>query len=111
MDWLDALPDSRVLRDADGRDPINPSGVLPGGREFDGPVDLVQILAEDKKEEFSRCVTKKMLTYALGRGLAVGDRCTVNTIVSQLAGNDYRFATLVKAIVTSPSFTTQESGR
>jgi hypothetical protein len=51
------------------------------------------------------------LTYALGRGLGVGDRCTVNTIVSQLAGDDYRFATLVKAIVTSPPFTTQELGR
>ncbi len=54
-------------READGPDKIDPSGTLPGGRKFNGPLDLVQILVEDKKAEFSRCVTTKMLTYALGR--------------------------------------------
>jgi len=98
-------------RDADGREKIDPSGVLPGGRTFDGPLDLVQILVEDKKAEFSRCVTMKMLTYALGRGLGVADRCTVSSIVNKLAEEDYRFATLVKSIVTSQPFTNQESGR
>jgi hypothetical protein len=98
-------------RESDGRDPIDPSGALPGGRDFAGPLDLVQILVEDKKTEFSRCVTTKMLTYALGRGLKVADRCTVNTILSTLSENDYRFHALVKSIVTSPPFTHQESGR
>ncbi len=98
-------------RDADGREKIDPSGVLPGGRTFDGPLDLVQILVEDKKAEFSRCVTMKMLTYALGRGLGVADRCTVSSIVNKLAEDDYRFATLIKSIVTSQPFTNQESGR
>ncbi len=98
-------------RDADGRDKIDPSGTLPGGRKFNGPLDLVQILVEDKKAEFSRCVTMKMLTYALGRGLGVADRCTVSSIVNKLAEEEYRFATLVKSIVTSQPFTYQESGR
>ena len=97
-------------RDADGREKIDPSGILPGGRKFLGPMDLVQILAEDKKTEFTRCLTLKMLTYALGRGLGVADRCTVRTIVDRLAEEDYRFATLIKSIVTSPPFTHQESG-
>ena len=97
-------------RDADGREKIDPSGILPGGRKFLGPMDLVQILAEDKKTEFTRCLTLKMLTYALGRGLGVADRCTVRTIVNRLAEEDYRFATLIKSIVTSPPFTHQESG-
>ncbi len=100
-----------MWRDNDGPDKIDPSGVLPGGRNFNGPLDLAQILVEDKKTEFTRCVTMKMLTYALGRGLGVSDRCTVNTIVNQVAQHDYRIASLVKAIVTSPPFTTQESGR
>ena len=73
-------------RDADGREKIDPSGVLPGGRTFDGPLDLVQILVEDKKAEFSRCMTMKMLTYALGRGLGVADRCTVSSIVNKTGG-------------------------
>ncbi len=98
-------------RDADGREKIDPSGVLPGGRTFEGPLDLVQILVEDKKAEFSRCMTMKMLTYALGRGLGVADRCTVSSIVNKLAEDEYRFATLIKSIVTSQPFTNQESGR
>lgn len=98
-------------RDADGREKIDPSGVLPGGRTFEGPLDLVQILVEDKKTEFSRCVTAKMLTYALGRGLSIADRCTVSTIVDNLSKDDHRFATLIKSIVISPPFTQQESGR
>ncbi len=92
-------------READGREKIDPSGTLPGGRTFRGPLDLVEILVEDKKAEFSRCVTMKMLTYALGRGLGVSDRCTVSSIVNQLAEDEYRFGTLVKSIVTSQPFT------
>ena len=98
-------------RESDGREKIDPSGILPGGRNFNGPLDLVQILVEDKKSEFTRCVTLKMLTYALGRGLGVADRCTVSSIVNKLSEENYRFAILIKSIVTSPPFTHQESGR
>ena len=98
-------------RNADGREKIDPSGILPGGRTFSGPLDLVQILVEDKKAEFARCLSLKMLTYALGRGLGVADRCTISSIVDNLEKDDYRFATLIKSIVTSPPFTHQESGR
>ena len=98
-------------RESDGREAIDPSGELPGGRNFSSPVELVQILAEDKQEEFAHCVSTKLLTYALGRGLGVADRCTVSSIVSRLAHDEYRFETLVEAIVTSPPFMFQESGR
>lgn len=97
-------------RDLDGRDKINPAGELPGGKSFSGPVDLVQILAEDKKEEFCRCMIKRLLSYSLGRGLGVYDRCTVNNIYERMAGNEFRFSSLVKAIVSSPQFTIQEAG-
>ncbi len=108
LENFDAIGSWRV---ADGREKIDPSGVLPGGRTFDGPLDLVQILVDDKKTEFCRCVSSKMLTYALGRGLGVADRCTVSSIVNYLAKDEYRFSTLIKSIVTSPPFTFQESGR
>lgn len=98
-------------READGREKIEPSGILPGGRTFNGPLDLVQILVEDKKVEFTRCLSLKMLTYALGRGLGVADRCTISSIVDNLTKDNYRFSTLIKSIVTSPPFTHQESGR
>ncbi|MCR9296995.1 MAG: DUF1592 domain-containing protein, partial [bacterium] len=98
-----------MWRDVDGRDAIDASGELPGGREFNGPVDLVRILAEDKKLEFTRCMTQKLLTYGLGRGLGVYDRCTVNNIVELARGDDFRFRTLAKAIATSSPFTMQEA--
>lgn len=98
-------------REKDGREIIEPAGELPGGSQFSGPVDLIQLLVNSKKEDFARCVTKKLLTYALGRGLEVYDRCTVNTIVTSLVEDDYRIETLVRGIVISPQFTQQDLGR
>jgi hypothetical protein len=98
-------------REKDGRTAINAAGTLPGGRDFAGPVELVNILAEEKKTEFCRCMTQKLLTYALGRGLQPYDRCTLMSIQQKLADDQYRFHTLVKAIVTSVPFMQQELGR
>lgn len=95
-------------RDRDGRFEINAGGELPGGHKFNGAGDLMQILAEEKKTEFSRCLTSKMLTYALGRGLSSYDRCAVNEIVAALEQGEYRFGNLVAAIVTSDPFTQRE---
>ncbi|MBT5017499.1 MAG: DUF1592 domain-containing protein [Planctomicrobium sp.] len=98
-------------RDRDGRFEIDASGELPGGKKFDGAAELMGILVDEKKTEFTRCLTKKMLTYALGRGLESYDRCAVNEIVSELEANDYRFSTLITEIVTSAPFTLRESRR
>lgn len=96
-------------RDVDGRTQIDPSGQLPGGRQFAGPAELVQILAEEKKTAFCRCLTEKMLTYALGRGLQGYDRCTINGIVDRLTDNKYRFSQLVLGVVHSDAFTMREA--
>ncbi|RMF44118.1 MAG: DUF1592 domain-containing protein, partial [Planctomycetota bacterium] len=97
-------------REKDGRYAIDPSGELPGGRKFSGPIELVEILSQEKKTEFARCLAERLLTYALGRGLTVGDRCTVSQIVDQLAQSDYRFHALIEGIVTSPPFMMQAKG-
>ena len=96
-------------RDRDGRFDIDASGELPGGRKFGGAVDLMEILVQEKKTEFCRCLAGKMLTYALGRGLSSYDRCTINDVVQNLAENEYRFEALITAIVTSAPFTMRES--
>jgi len=95
-------------RDRDGRFDINAGGALPGGRKFNGAADLMQILAEEKKAEFCRCLASKMLTYALGRGLSSYDRCALNEVVTALEAGAYRFGSLVAAIVTSDPFTKRE---
>jgi hypothetical protein len=98
-------------REKDGRFPIDPSGTLPGGKEFSSAAELMTILVEEKKKEFCRCLTEKMLTYALGRGLDSYDRCTVKDVVHALGETDYRFTTIITEIVTSPPFMLREAAR
>jgi hypothetical protein len=90
-------------RDRDGRLPIDASGVLPSGEKFNGPTELIAILA-GRREQFAQALTEKLLTYALGRGLQIYDRPAVDTIVARLAEQDHRFSALVAEIVTSDPF-------
>ncbi len=92
-----------AFRARDGDFPIDPSATLPDGRSFKGPDELKAIL-KGKKELFARCLTEKMLTYALGRGLEPFDRPAVDRIVAALARSDYKFSTLVTEIARSDPF-------
>ena len=90
-------------RDKDGKDSIDPSGKLPSGHSFQGPAELKAIL-KGRKDEFTRCLAEKLLTYSLGRGLEPYDRCAVDSICKQAAAQDYRFSSLISAIVQSTPF-------
>jgi len=94
-----------VWRESDGKDTIDASGKLPGNRDFQDASGLMEILAEDKKEAFARCLAEKLFTYALGRGLGSYDRCAINDTVESLEMNEYRFSSLIAAVVTSEPFT------
>lgn len=91
-------------REKDGQFSINPSGELPGGAKFNGPLSLARVL-DKRRTEFVRCLSEKMLTFALGRELQVPDRCAVDKIVESVAAQDYRFSALVNAIASSDPFT------
>jgi mono/diheme cytochrome c family protein len=82
---------------------INASGVLLDGTKVDGVVTLRQALVK-QPEIFVATVTEKLLTYALGRGLAYYDMPTVRAIVRDAASQDYRFSSLVLGIVNSTPF-------
>jgi hypothetical protein len=97
-------------RSADGRYPIDASGSLPDGRSFHGPDEMKTILKGDR-EAFAVCLTEKMLTYALGRGLERHDRLTVKAIAHRLAGRQYRFSALVEEIVDSMPFQMRRGDR
>lgn len=95
-------------RTQDGKFTIDPSGTLPGDLSFRSPVELMNLLAEQKSQEFCRCLTEKMLTYALGRGLESYDRCAVNKILEQLQSDNFRFSGLIESIVISEPFLKRE---
>ena len=95
-------PIGRWREESDGR-PIDASATLPTGESFNGPAELVQILAA-RKSDFARCFAEKLLTYALGRGLEFYDRCAVDEIVTQTEAADDRFSAVVHAIIRSEPF-------
>ncbi len=97
-------------RTADGKFPIDASGALPDGRSFHGPDEMKAILKGDR-DAFAACITEKMLTYALGRGLERSDRRTVQAIAHRLADRRYRFSALVDEIVKSLPFQMRRKDR
>lgn len=97
-------------RENDGKFAIDPSGTLPDGRSFQGPDGLKNILKADR-DAFAQCLTSKLLTYALGRGLETYDRPTVKAITQHIAAHDYRFSDLVLEIVTSRPFQMRRGDR
>lgn len=90
-------------RDKDGEFEIDASGELPGGRKFSGPKELTEIL-KGNRQQFVRCLSEKLLTYALGRGLEYYDRPAVNRILRSMEEGGDRFSTLVVAITQSEPF-------
>jgi len=92
-----------AFRKKDGDFVIDPSGTLPDGKSFKGPAELRTILME-KKGQFAKCLTEKLMTYALGRGVQFYDRRAVNKIVAALEKDDYKFSRLVIEIAQSDPF-------
>jgi mono/diheme cytochrome c family protein len=92
-----------AFRTKDGEFAIETAGVLPDGKAFQGPGELKTILME-KRHQFTRCLTEKLMIYALGRGLEYYDRRPVMQIQEALAKSDYKFSALVSEIVKSEPF-------
>ncbi|MGC9951013.1 MAG: DUF1592 domain-containing protein [Bryobacteraceae bacterium] len=90
-------------RTEDGKFPVDSSGTLPNGKSFKTP-DEMRALLMAGLPQFSRCLTEKMLTYALGRGLHPYDRPTVNGINRDMAASGYHFQSLIFEIVHSAPF-------
>lgn len=90
-------------RTEDGKFPVDSSGTLPSGKSFKTPGEMRALLLAGLPQ-FSRCLTEKMLTYALGRGLHPYDRGTVNGINRDMAADGYRFQSLIFDIVHSAPF-------
>ena len=90
-------------RELDNKQKIDPSGVLPGGAKFSGPSELRKILL-GKSEAFRNCLSEKLLTYALGRGLEYQDKCAVNDLSKKLTKGNDQFSQLVLAILETDAF-------
>lgn len=91
-------------RTMEGSKKIDASGELPNGKTVKNAGELIRHLRQENADAFARCLTEKMMTFALGRGLEYYDRCAVDKIVATLKKDQYRFSTLVTEIVLSDPF-------
>ena len=98
-----------MWRDREKEQPIDASGKLITGESFLDVRDLKKILRERHASDFYRCVTEKMLTYALGRGLQETDEQTLDLIVQRLTENDGKFSALIQGVIDSAPFQKQRN--
>lgn len=92
------------FRESERDKPVDASGELPGGRAFNGAVELTEILAESEANAFAGAVVERLMTFALGRELSPADRCTVDEIVETTAERDYQWVDLILEVVNSRQF-------
>ena len=67
---------------------------LSDGTRLDGPAGLRSVLIQ-KADVFRTAFTEKLLTYALGRGVASYDMPAVRTILRSAGQRDHRFSAYV----------------
>ena len=87
----------------DGKVSIDSSGKLPDGDSFETPAEFQDALLR-RKDQFTRCITEKLLAYALGRELEVSDRPVIDEIVQEISSPGKGLRDLIQEIVASRSF-------
>ena len=91
-------------RDREDGQEIDSAGQLVTGEKFSNVMELKTILATSRKQDFYRCLTEKMLTYALGRGVEYYDAPTVDAIMEQLEKEGGGMKDLIYAVAESVPF-------
>ncbi|MEM6689175.1 MAG: DUF1592 domain-containing protein, partial [Planctomycetota bacterium] len=82
---------------------IDGSATLPSGEQVSVPFELKRALL-DHKEQFSRSLAEKLLTYACGREMTLSDNAEIDRISSDIAARGYRFRDLIHSILASDTF-------
>ncbi|MEO6182805.1 MAG: DUF1592 domain-containing protein [Verrucomicrobiota bacterium] len=93
-----------IWRDKERDQIIDASGKLITGEPFNNIRELKRILANEHRRDFYRCLTEKMLTFALGRGLDYYDVGTVDQIVARIEKENGRPSALLTGIIESVPF-------
>lgn len=83
---------------------IDSNTKLKDGTPVAGLDGLRKYLLDVRKDDFVRQFNKKLLGYALGRGVRLSDEPLLDEMQRALAKNDYRVSAAVETIVLSPQF-------
>jgi hypothetical protein len=83
---------------------IDAAGKLITGESFRNIREVKQTIVTQHRLDYYRCLTEKLLTYALGRGLEYYDVETVDRIVDSLDKANGRFSALLAGVINSAPF-------
>ncbi|RPF77755.1 MAG: DUF1588 domain-containing protein, partial [Verrucomicrobia bacterium TMED71] len=83
--------------------PVDASGKMPNGSEYNGIVEFKDVLLE-RKTQIARAFTSKLISYATGRRMEPADRPAIDAIVEELDRRGNGFYDLVELIVLSRTF-------
>ena len=88
--------------------PIDSSGGLPDGSEFDG-IEGIEDAILARPEIFAGVLAEKLLTYGLGRGVEHYDAPAIREVVREAKADNFRFSTLILGITKSTPFQMRRS--
>ncbi|MEX1114594.1 MAG: DUF1592 domain-containing protein [Akkermansiaceae bacterium] len=84
--------------------PIDTAGQLVTGEKFNNVAALKDLLASKRKQDFYRCISEKLLTYAIGRGVEYYDSTTISLLTERMGKNNGQLRELILGIVESAPF-------
>lgn len=87
----------------DGK-PLDTKSKTLDGVDLEGLEGLQRYLLTTRRDDFLRQFCKKLLGYALGRGVQLSDEPLLAEMQRRLEANDYHVSAAVEAIVTSEQF-------
>jgi len=87
-----------------GERPVDDAAEFPDGSAGRGIDGLRRYLREARQQEFIENLCRKLLSYGLGRSLALSDELAIEEMMTRLEAEDYRFGSMVETIVASPQF-------
>jgi hypothetical protein len=93
-----------MWREEEYKQPLEVGGKLITGEEFKTVQELKKILVENHHLDFYHCLTEKLLTYALGRGLEYYDVHTIDNVVARVEASGGKPSALLLGIIESAPF-------
>src|SRR5260370_41927157 len=95
-------------KDLAGR-PVDTHAEFPGGSQGNGLDDLLAYIRANREKDYINNLQRKILVYALGRGLQLSDEPLVDEMRKSFDTSGQRLSSLINSIVVSPQFRNQRN--
>ncbi|HSG73154.1 MAG TPA: DUF1588 domain-containing protein, partial [Planctomycetaceae bacterium] len=102
LENFDAIGRFRTL--SESGDPLDVASTVMDGTPIEGLSGLQNYLLTIRRDTFLRNFCKKLLGYALGRSVQLSDEPLIDSMLDNLAQQDYKIQTAIETIVLSRQF-------